>query len=91
MAIGLQKVTPTIVKRWRDALIFLFAGSLPFSALFTGIFHITTETFALVIGFLILIVTFGAKLFGLDDGAAVAQLQEKIDDIKDKAAAKTNP
>lgn len=84
MAIGLEKVTPTIVKRWRDALIFLFAGSLPFASLFTQLFHITAETFAGIIGFLVLIVTFGAKLFGLDDAEAVAQLQGKINEIKSK-------
>lgn len=82
MAIGLNKVTPTVVKRWRDALIFLFAGSLPFTKMFAPLFNTDAEGFAMIIGFAILLVTFGAKLFGLDDQAAVNQLQNKIDEIK---------
>lgn len=82
MAIGIQKVTPTIVKRWRDAFIGLLAGCLPFAANFMQWFHLTGEMFAGIIGISILVVNFGAKLFGLEDEAAIDQLQSKIDSIK---------
>lgn len=81
---NITKVTPTIVKRFRDALIFLIGGSLAFTQILAPKFHVLPEDFGMWCGLLILLVNFGAKLFGLDDNAAVNQLQQKIEDIQAK-------
>lgn len=84
MAIGISKITPPIIKRWRDSLIFLIGGSLSFTQILAPKFNIAAEEFGMWCGFSILIVHFGAKLFGLDDEVALEQLQNKIDQIKKK-------
>lgn len=84
MALGLNRVTPPVVKRWRDAFVFLFAGIIPFAADLAPLIHIAASQFTTVCALGILLTHFGAKLFGLDDQEAVAQLQGKINEIKNR-------
>lgn len=84
MLSNVTRVTPTIVKRFRDALIFLIGGSLAFTQILAPKFNVQPEDFGMWCGLLILLVNFGAKLFGLDDNAAIYQLQTKIDNIQAK-------
>ncbi len=90
MPIGLAKVTPTIVKRWRDALIGFLSAALLSTPILAPLLHLTPTAFAQWDAFAIVIVTYGAKFWGLPDDQGIDQLQSKIDQIKDKQNSANN-
>lgn len=70
--------TPTIVKRLRDAIIYLVAGSLAFVTILAPKFGVTPADFAQWSAFIILGVKTVSMMFGVSDDEALAQLQDKV-------------
>ena len=74
----LMQTTPTIVKRLRDMLMFIIAGSLAFVSILAPKFHVNAEDFAQWAGLLLLLVRGISMFFGVPDEQVVAKLQDKI-------------
>jgi len=68
---------PKIVKNFRDGMISLFAGLIPFQQVMSGWWHIDTETFTTICGVGILVVGVIAKMFGVTDAVTVTPSENK--------------
>lgn len=62
---------PKIVKNFRDGMITLFAGLIPFQDTLAEWLHMTTNQFTTICGIGILITGVIAKMFGVGDQATI--------------------
>ena len=58
---------PKIIKNFRDGMITLFAGLIPFQSVMSAWFHMSAESFTTICGVAILVVGVIAKMFGVND------------------------
>lgn len=75
----LMQATPTIVKRLRDALLFMIGGSLAFVTILAPKFNVSPTDFAQWSGFAVLGVKGLSMLFGVPDEEVLQKVQDKID------------
>lgn len=82
---------PKIVKNFRDGMISLFAGLIPFQQVMAGWWHTDTETFTTVCGVGILVVGVIAKMFGVTDAVTITPSTDKqITELKAVEKPKTD-
>lgn len=62
---------PKIIKNFRDGMITLFAGLIPFQTTLAPWLNWTTEQFTTVCGIGILVVGVIAKMFGVNDSVTL--------------------
>ena len=79
---SLSKTTPQRVKDIRDTLLYFLMGCLAFANLFAGKLHLTGEDYAMWIGFIMLAIKTGAKLFGVNEDEAVKNVMDAVDEVK---------
>lgn len=87
MAFGfgqLKNTTPQRIKDIRDAIIYFFIGCLAFANLFAPKLNLTGEDYAMWIGFIMLVVKFVAKLFGVGEDEAVKNVVQAVKEAKEK-------
>lgn len=77
---------PKIVKNFRDGMITLFAGLIPFQQVLANWFHTSTDNFTTVCGIGILVTGVIAKMFGVSDQATVSKMS-----YGDGPGGSTNP
>ena len=80
---AILNATPKIVKRVRDTIIYLIAGSLGFTPILAPKFNLDAEAFAMWSGLAILFTKGISMLFGVTDAeAAVVQTaQDKLTEM----------
>lgn len=83
-----RKTTPQIIKDIRDALLYFFIGCLAFANLFAPMLNITGEHYAMWIGFIMLVIKAGARLFGVTDDEAEKNVQKAINEAVDRSDSK---
>jgi hypothetical protein len=72
------KTTPQNVKNIRDSLLYFFMGALAFANLFAPRLHLTGEDYAMWIGFAMLLIKTGAKLWGVGDDGIVTPKNDEV-------------
>ena len=83
MPFGFKQVNKTVpekIKNIRDSLIYFFIGCLAFANLFAPRLHLSGEDYAMWIGFIMLVLKAGARLFGINDEEAEENVQKAIDE-----------
>jgi len=72
ITISWRSEIPKIIKNFRDGMITLFAGLIPFQSTLAGMMHMTEAQFTTVCGVGILVTGVIAKMFGVNDGGSVS-------------------
>lgn len=72
ISISWSSEIPKIVKNFRDGMITLFAGLIPFQDTMSVWLHMTAASFTTICGVGILVVGVIAKMFGVSDAVSVS-------------------
>ena len=73
ITISWSKEVPKIIRNFRDGMITLFAGLIPFQDTLAEWIGITTNQFTTICGIGILVTGVISKMFGVSDGTTVSQ------------------
>lgn len=73
IVISWKSEIPKLVRNFRDGMITLFAGLIPFQQVLATWLHTSTDNFTTVCGIGILVTGVIAKMFGVSDQTTVSQ------------------
>ncbi len=84
ITINWKSEIPKIVRNFRDGMITLFAGLIPFQNTLSPWLGWTTEQFTTVCGIGILVTGVIAKMFGVGDSTTITSSTTKDADLNNK-------